>query len=207
MESKEKKQKKKHQQQFDFCKVCRRNHDQGRAHIYFPNHKKSLSSLLSSFISKLSHIRSFLRYPPTTPPLPPPVDSSLWCIFCDSLISLPCENVISHLASEEHLKNVRDFLRKYGGGMDRVDSFRVSEAELLKWEKSCKSLKSASSSSKEVSSEPSKGMRVIRYLIQKLLQLQTLAVFHVMPFLCQRASRETWILLEQVLYRELAILL
>lgn len=46
-------------------------------------------------------------------------------MFCSS-------NTIKHLASSEHLRNLKEFLRKHGGGMDRVDSFRVSEAELLK---------------------------------------------------------------------------
>lgn len=48
-------------------------------------------------------------------------------------------NAIYHLASEEHLKGVKDFLRKHGGGMDHVDSFRISEDELAKWEKGCES--------------------------------------------------------------------
>lgn len=36
------------------------------------------------------------------------------------------------MAGEEHLKNLKNFLWKYGGGMDRVDSFRVSESDLSK---------------------------------------------------------------------------
>lgn len=54
--------------------------------------------------------------------------SSFWLLW----LVIRSSNAIHHLASEEHLRNVRDFLRKHGGGMDRVDSFRVSEAELLK---------------------------------------------------------------------------
>ena len=41
-------------------------------------------------------------------------------------------NAINHLASLDHLKNLKSFLWKHGGGMDRVDSFRVSEADLAK---------------------------------------------------------------------------
>lgn len=41
-------------------------------------------------------------------------------------------DVIYHLASSEHLTSLKDFLRKHGGGMDRVDSFRVSDDELIK---------------------------------------------------------------------------
>lgn len=41
-------------------------------------------------------------------------------------------NAIYHLASGEHLKGVKDFLRKHGGGMDQVDSLRISEDEVAK---------------------------------------------------------------------------
>lgn len=39
-------------------------------------------------------------------------------------------NAINHLASAEHLKNLKHFLWKYGGGMDRLDTFRISEDDL-----------------------------------------------------------------------------
>lgn len=41
-------------------------------------------------------------------------------------------NAINHLASAEHLKSLKDFLWRYGGGMDRIDSFRVVESDLAK---------------------------------------------------------------------------
>lgn len=41
-------------------------------------------------------------------------------------------NAINHLASAEHLKNLKHFLWKYGGGMDSVDKFRILEADLAK---------------------------------------------------------------------------
>lgn len=46
-------------------------------------------------------------------------------VYCSS-------NAIYHLASGEHLKGVKDFLRKHGGGMDQVDSLRISEDEVAK---------------------------------------------------------------------------
>ncbi|XP_058103167.1 TITAN-like protein isoform X2 [Magnolia sinica] len=144
-------QKKKASQPFEFCKVCNLNHSQGRGHIYFPSHTRSLSTFLSRFNSKLSDVLFFLKYPS---PLRPEHSSlnRIWCVFCDSLIQelhspFVCGNAIKHLASAEHLKSVRDFFRKYGGGMDRVDSFRVSEADLIKWENCCSSLSAAQSSS------------------------------------------------------------
>ena len=41
-------------------------------------------------------------------------------------------NAINHLASADHLKNLKSFLWKYGGKMDQVDSFRISEEDLAK---------------------------------------------------------------------------
>lgn len=41
-------------------------------------------------------------------------------------------NAINHLASADHLKSVKDFLWRYGGGMDRIDSFRIVELDLAK---------------------------------------------------------------------------
>lgn len=41
-------------------------------------------------------------------------------------------NAVEHLASEEHWKRVKGFMWKYGGGMDRVDSFRITEVDRAK---------------------------------------------------------------------------
>ncbi|KAJ4778917.1 Coiled-coil domain-containing 84 [Rhynchospora pubera] len=133
-----------------YCEVCRRNHDQGSRHRYFPSHLRAFSSLLSRFSAKLSPLRVSLRNPSLLRP-----DTNhptrLWCIFCsvdlvetDSLFA--CGNAITHLASATHLKNVKDFLWKHGVGadMDRVDSFRITETDLAKWEDCCESLKKAS---------------------------------------------------------------
>ncbi|KAI3737427.1 hypothetical protein L2E82_27429 [Cichorium intybus] len=140
---------------FEFCKVCKLNHNQGRRHNYFPNHVKSLSSFLSRFQSKLADIRFFLKNPSL---LRPELASHnrFWCVFCESDVtehgsSFACENGISHLASADHFKNLKTFMWKHGGGMDRIDRFRVSEADLAKYEKKCISMK------KEGASEQSRG--------------------------------------------------
>jgi hypothetical protein len=36
------------------------------------------------------------------------------------------------MASGEHLKAAKDFLRRHGGEMDQVDSLRISESDLAK---------------------------------------------------------------------------
>ncbi|CAJ2641219.1 unnamed protein product [Trifolium pratense] len=130
--------------EFEFCKVCKINHDQGLKHKYFPKHKQSLSTFLSRFQNKLSDVRIFLKTPS---PLSPQLASRnrLWCVFCDQDIdelssSFACENAIRHLASVEHVKNLKHFFWKYGGNTDQLDLFTVSDNDVVKWEKRCKAL-------------------------------------------------------------------
>ncbi|KAF0914434.1 hypothetical protein E2562_028516 [Oryza meyeriana var. granulata] len=123
---------------FEYCELCRRNHDQGRRHRYFPAHRAALAAALSRFRSKLSYLRRAICHPSSAP------RSRLWCPFCSAdLVDLDtrfaCSNAIYHLASQDHLNGVKAFLRKHGGGMDQVDSFRISEGQLAKWEKCCES--------------------------------------------------------------------
>ncbi|KAF2916957.1 hypothetical protein DAI22_09g157700 [Oryza sativa Japonica Group] len=133
---------------FEYCELCRRNHDQGRRHRYFPAHRAALAAALSRFRSKLLDLRRALRHPSSA------ARSRLWCPFCSAdLVDLDsrfaCSNAIYHLASQDHLNGVKAFLQKHGGGMDQVDSFRISEDELAKWEKCCES----SSTEQETSTE------------------------------------------------------
>ncbi|KAL6508530.1 hypothetical protein OROGR_023241 [Orobanche gracilis] len=133
------------QLQFDFCEVCRLNHNQGRRHNYFPSHKTALSTLLTRFQSKLFDVKFFLKTP--TPICPEHAHQNrLWCIFCNcDILELDGffarGNEIQHLASLEHWKRVKGFMWKYRGGMDRVDLFRIGEVDYAKWEKKCRTLK------------------------------------------------------------------
>uniref|UniRef100_A0A0D9XFF0 TITAN-like protein n=1 Tax=Leersia perrieri TaxID=77586 RepID=A0A0D9XFF0_9ORYZ len=130
---------------FEYCELCRRNHDQGRRHRYFPAHRAALAAALSRFRSKLADLRRGLRHPSSSSAAAAAPRSRLWCPFCSAdLVDLDsrfaCSNVFYHLASQDHLNGVKSFLRKHGGDMGQVDSFRISEDELAKWEKSCESL-------------------------------------------------------------------
>ncbi|XP_068481651.1 TITAN-like protein isoform X1 [Phaseolus vulgaris] len=127
--------------EFEFCKACGINHDQGLRHKYFPNHKKSLSTFLSRFRKKLSDVRFFLNAPI---PLNPQLASRnrFWCVFCDQDIhehssSFACANAIRHLASALHLKNLKHFFWKYGAAADQLDAFMFSDDDVTKWEKKC----------------------------------------------------------------------
>ncbi|XP_063944066.1 TITAN-like protein isoform X3 [Daucus carota subsp. sativus] len=142
-----KKKVKEEKNEYELCKVCKINHNLGRRHNFYPNHIKSLSSFLSRFQTKLSDVRFFLKNPTILLP-EHAARNRLWCVFCDFELdeidsSFACANAINHLASADHLKSVKDFLWRYGGGMDRIDSFRIVELDLAKWEKKCKLLNEA----------------------------------------------------------------
>ncbi|XWS60264.1 hypothetical protein CRYUN_Cryun07bG0021500 [Craigia yunnanensis] len=140
-----KKEEKKKKSEFEFCKVCKLNHNQGPRHKYFPNHKNSISAFLSRSQNKIKEIRFFLKNP--TILRPKHADRNrFWCVFCDIDVdeldsSFACENAINHLAGTGHLKNLKHFLWQYGGKMDCLETYRILETDLTKWEKKCKSLK------------------------------------------------------------------
>ncbi|KAL1201218.1 TITAN-like protein [Cardamine amara subsp. amara] len=147
MEEKKKKKKKKKsskKSEIEFCKVCRLHHDQGSRHKYFPRHKDLLSSFLDRFRSKIADVRFFLKNPSFLRPQEQS-QNRVWCVFCDEDIvelgsSFACAKAINHLASSDHLKNIKQFLWKYGPAMDCIDDFRFSEADVAKWGKKCQSL-------------------------------------------------------------------
>ncbi|KAF7066439.1 hypothetical protein CFC21_072431 [Triticum aestivum] len=169
---------------FEYCELCRRNHDQGRRHRYFPAHRAALAAALSGFRAKLADLRRALLRPSAPAPR-----SRLWCPFCSAdLVDLDsrfaCSNAIYHLASEEHLKGVKDFLRKHGGGMDQVDSFRISEDELAKWEKGCESsgteAQALANGMIGPSLGPLKAMGPITPLVQRVMDLPPLEVLLIL---------------------------
>lgn len=82
--------------------------------------------------------------------------------------------------------------------MDRVDSFRVSEADLLKWEKGCELLKNAASSSSSsggyMGPSPglSKAMRGMKHALQRLVEPQVLVRIHMLQLLWQWVRCKMW---------------
>ncbi|KAL4592670.1 hypothetical protein LXL04_005673 [Taraxacum kok-saghyz] len=144
--------------EFEFCKVCKLNHNQGRRHNYLPNHVKSLSSFLSRFQSKLSDVRLFLKNPSSIRP-ELAFRNRFWCVFCDIDVTehgssfawlktgfgdagnySKCKSsthpyvfmVVKQILGKMRMKNLKSFMWKHGGGMNRVDAFRISEADLAK---------------------------------------------------------------------------
>lgn len=57
---------------------------------------------------------------------------AVYCVCFFILFEVISGSAIEHLASEDHWKRVKGFMWKYGGGMDRVDLFRIAEADYAK---------------------------------------------------------------------------
>ncbi|XP_020594415.1 TITAN-like protein, partial [Phalaenopsis equestris] len=120
---------------------------------YFPAHGRALADALSRFQNKLDELQFFVRNPSFLRPEHAALNR-IWCLFCAVDISeiggqFVCGNAIRHLASEEHFGNLKRFLWKHGKGIERIDLFRLSKADLLKWEKGCEALTNIACSSSE----------------------------------------------------------
>ncbi|KAH0462420.1 hypothetical protein IEQ34_009995 [Dendrobium chrysotoxum] len=132
---------------FEFCEVCNLNHDQGRRHRYFPKHSRTLANTLSRFQNKFSELQFFIRNPSFLRSEHAALNS-IWCVFC----ALDISETGGYFRQCHPSFRERGALlesKEHGGGIDRVDLFRVSEADLLKWEKGCEALKNVASSSSE----------------------------------------------------------
>lgn len=124
---------------------------------------QALPKSLSKFQTKIMEIRFFLKNP-TIIRNEHVFRICLWCVFCDSNVDelgssfawydihslIPKLNtriteityflldfivsVIMQLTSVVHMKKLKNFLRKFGCGMDHVDafSFRILETNLVK---------------------------------------------------------------------------
>lgn len=178
----------KRKSEFEFCKVCKLNHDQGQRHKYLPNHKRSLSGYLDRFRSKLGDVRFFLDNPSLLRP-EHVSRNRFWCVFCDVDVeeldsSFACGNAINHLVGADHLKNLKHFIWKYGGAMDCLNDFRILDDDVAKWEKKCETLKKEAALSGEGSHGPTCGLSngmSIRYPILDLTGFQTLVVHLTLP--------------------------
>lgn len=72
--------------QFAFCSVCRRNHDQGKAHKYGVKHKQRRDQLLGRAHRKIQEVQLFLR---NATPLREEDKgvNKFWCYFCEEDIT------------------------------------------------------------------------------------------------------------------------
>lgn len=103
--------------QFCFCKICRRNHQDGKKHVYTKYHRNTLNNLLGRFSKKINEMKKILAEPEIH-------DKNwedknrFWCYFCeeevikhftDEKVTISYFGMINHLASKEHQKATKKF--------------------------------------------------------------------------------------------------
>lgn len=140
--------------QFELCKVCRLNHNQGRGHRYSARHKQRLAPLLSKALHKIKDVSFFLNNPARLRESDRPLNA-FWCTFCEEKISedssvFVCSNTIRHLASSTHVETLKKYWYENGADVGKRHLYAFQTEELAKWEDACKAL-SAASTSRELS--------------------------------------------------------
>ncbi|XP_067129126.1 centrosomal AT-AC splicing factor-like [Centruroides vittatus] len=103
--------------QFCLCNICKRNHQDGKQHVYKKYHREALNKLLRRFSEKISEMKKIL--------VQPEIHEKnweenirIWCYFCEKEIikhyveddvSVSHFGMINHLASNDHQKSAKGF--------------------------------------------------------------------------------------------------
>ncbi|KAL2652441.1 hypothetical protein R1flu_020569 [Riccia fluitans] len=130
--------------EYQFCRVCRQNHDQGKGHRFATKHKQRLDALLKKTLKDVQEVRFFLK---NAIRLKANFGNSskFWCHFCEQEIhndksGFACEQTIRHLASKQHLGAVKKFWFENGGDVSKQPAFYITYSDFGKWEEACTAL-------------------------------------------------------------------
>ncbi|BBM97932.1 hypothetical protein MPTK1_1g09560 [Marchantia polymorpha subsp. ruderalis] len=128
--------------QYQFCRVCRHNHNQGKGHRLSTKHKLRVDALLKKFQKNIQEVKFFLK---NAMRLRGDFGnrSKFWCNFCEQETSedkseFACAETIRHLASKTHVEAVKRFWFENGGDVGKRSLFHFSEIDLEKWEEACR---------------------------------------------------------------------
>eukprot|EP00731_Ephydatia_muelleri_P012326 Em0006g1220a len=125
--------------EYSYCAVCRRNHDDGRKHIFTSKHRSKLSELLKKFGSKILAARKLIDKPVVIEGELEP-GATVWCYCCDTevnkhvcdgLLTVEWGGLLEHLTSRGHHKKARHYWWKHGADTGELQSFVVFDAEYI----------------------------------------------------------------------------
>ncbi|XP_048588321.1 centrosomal AT-AC splicing factor isoform X2 [Nematostella vectensis] len=126
---------------FAFCILCRKNHNQGRKHVYSRKHKTNLDRVLNKFAKKIDEVREYLSKPAVENGELEP-GAHFWCHFCardvskhvtNREVSITYGGVFEHLASEEHIKKLHKFFREHGADKDLKSKFTIEKEKFERY--------------------------------------------------------------------------
>eukprot|EP00112_Aurelia_sp_Birch-Aquarium-sp1_P004048 Seg1459.3 transcript_id=Seg1459.3/GoldUCD/mRNA.D3Y31 product="Coiled-coil domain-containing protein 84" protein_id=Seg1459.3/GoldUCD/D3Y31 len=134
-----------HQDNLQYCKVCRIHQSNGRKHQYGAKHIKQRKEILVKFRSKIKQCEKYLHSPEAVDGELEP-GATFWCHFCeqkvgkhvtDRTVSLTFGGLFEHLASVEHHKKTHEFWKKNGGDKADKKDYLVSAEEYSRYKNRC----------------------------------------------------------------------
>ena len=131
-----------------FCQICRRNHDQGRKHVFSKKHKKILITILKKYGTRIKECRPYLQKPSIEDGELEP-GASFWCHFCETSVdkhvtdrdkTIRYGGLFEHLASESHWTHLDTFWHVNGAESKYKPSFIISRTDFEQYKTKVKSL-------------------------------------------------------------------
>eukprot|EP00124_Ichthyophonus_hoferi_P000323 Ihof_evm19s11 gene=Ihof_evmTU19s11 len=126
---------------FQFCEVCRRNHDQSRAHVYSSRHRENLKKILNKFEKKIQECKPFLKDVEVVDG-EAAGETCFWCYFCatefqrhvvcDQLVVLYA-SMFEHLSCENHITAASKYFKRHNVEANLMDNFIISEKSITKF--------------------------------------------------------------------------
>jgi hypothetical protein len=127
--------------EYSHCSVCRRNHNEGRKHVYQKGHKEKLKLVLKKIAEKTSAVRNQLVTPEVLDGELEP-GSSVWCYCCECEVvkhisdretTVVWGGMVEHMRSPEHHKRVRHFCWCHGVDQEAGKRMVVEEKEFISY--------------------------------------------------------------------------
>ncbi|KAK9720414.1 Coiled-coil domain-containing protein 84 [Basidiobolus ranarum] len=121
---------------YGYCEVCKRNHNDGKRHLYSKAHQEKLDTLIGKQIEKYKKFKIFLKE--ATPIIDETKQPELWCIFCEREIfpsnleeeseefHLVCSHIFEHMADREHQECLNKYFNKFKVKHQYKEEFKLS---------------------------------------------------------------------------------
>ncbi|XP_003387089.2 PREDICTED: coiled-coil domain-containing protein 84-like isoform X2 [Amphimedon queenslandica] len=137
-----KKEKSKTKDDYTFCSVCRKNHnDRREGHIFSKKHQTELKLILDKFNKKVHSARCLLQKPNIVDgDLEPGI--TVWCYSCqeeinkhisDGFTTVEWGGLLEHMTSESHHKKTRYYCWENGIKKSQMQNLIIYQAELDKF--------------------------------------------------------------------------
>ncbi|ORY05841.1 hypothetical protein K493DRAFT_333349 [Basidiobolus meristosporus CBS 931.73] len=123
---------------YDYCPICKRNHSDGKRHLFSKSHQEKLDTLIGKQIEKYKKFKIFLK--DVTPIVDETKQPELWCIFCErevfpssdesSEFHLVCSHIFEHMADQEHQECLNSYFKRFKAKQQYKEEFKLTPKAL-----------------------------------------------------------------------------